>query len=437
MVIFLNINSVYSIIQLMKKLLLILIFLINLILPSFAIVDTEDKVKISLEEAMDLALNGNIELQEQRKNLGISQNDIKRANALKNPQVQSNLLVGRISKANSSQVGVMLPVEIAKRSARKSAAESGLNYTENKIKDYEFKLKQRVRTAYFNLILAKSQLKIMEDRKILLEDLLEISKNHSKDSPNYEIELLQADMRLKKQLVQINKSKADVKTAQYTFNKVLNLENNMNLYDVKEESVFSEAFFTNLELPAYEDLIEYAFSHRYDIKMAQARLDKTKKDITIALRKRVPDLYISGGYAFAHDGTPGAFVGAGLDIPSLYTYTPEIQNAKLEYEKAQLGYNSITNITKNIISTNYDKFIMAQENVGYYNSMIDESKRILDLSKQRYQKGQTTITNLIIIEHSHQDLLKEFLNSMGVYYNAYISLLTELGMENFSIDVDL
>lgn len=411
--------------------------MINLVLPSFAIVDAEEKVKISLEEAMDLALKGNIELQEQRKNLGISQNDIKRANALKNPQVQSNLLVGRISKANSSQVGVMLPVEIAKRSARKSVAEAGLDYTENKIKDYEFKLKQRVRTAYFNLILAKSQLKIMEERKILLEDLLEISKNRSKDSPNYEIELLQADMRLKKQYVQINKSKADVKTAQYTFNKVLNLENNMNLYDAKEESIFSERFFTNLELPDYDELIAYAFSHRYDIKMAEARLEKTKRDITLALRKRVPDLYVGGGYAFMDNGTSGAFVGAGLDIPVLYTYTPEIQNAKLEYEKAQLGYNSIINITKNIISTNYDKFIMAQENVGYYNSMIDESKRILDLSKQRYQKGQTTITNLIIVEHSHQDLLKEFLNSMGAYYNAYISLLTELGMENFSIDVDL
>lgn len=53
--------------------------------------------------------------------------------------------------------------------------------------------------------------------------------------------------------------------------------------------------------------------------------------------------------------------------------------AKLEYEKAQLEHNSIINITKNIISTNYDKFIMAQENVGYYKSIIDESKRILDL----------------------------------------------------------
>ena len=260
----------------MRKLIVLFSIFFLLSLSAFAIVDSEDKLKVTLEEAMDLALKGNIELQEQRKNLGISQNDIKKANALKNPQLQSNLLVGRIAKANSSQVGVMLPVEIAKRSARKSAAKSGLDYTENKIKDYEFKLKQRVRTAYFNLILAKSHLKIMEDRKELLEDLLEISKNHSKDSPNYEIEVLQADMRLKKQFVQINKAKADVKTAQYTFNKVLNLENNMNLYDVKEESVFSQAFYTNLELPSYEELISYAFSHRYDIKMAQARLEKTK-----------------------------------------------------------------------------------------------------------------------------------------------------------------
>ncbi len=59
--------------------------------------------------------------------------------------------------------------------------------------------------------------------------------------------------------------------------------------------------------------------------------------------------------------------------------------AKLEYEKAQLEHNSIINITKNIISTNYDKFIMAQENVGYYKSIIDESKRILDLSKQKHK----------------------------------------------------
>ena len=53
------------------------------LLPANAITDANtdsDKYKITLQEAIDMALAGNIELQEQRKNLGISQNDIKAAN---------------------------------------------------------------------------------------------------------------------------------------------------------------------------------------------------------------------------------------------------------------------------------------------------------------------------------------------------------------------
>ena len=244
-------------------------------------------------------------------------------------------------------------------------------------------------------------------------------------------------MRLKKQLVQINRAKASVRTAQYNFNKVLNLENNLTLYDAQEDSVFGQAFFTQLELPDYTELESVAFKNRYDIKMAAAKVVKARKEITVVAKQRIPDLYLSGGYAFAHDGTPGAYVGAGLDIPALYNYSPEIKNAKLQYEKAQLEYNSIINITKNVIHTNYDKFVIAQENVEHYKSILDESNRILSLSKQRYQKGKTPLTNLIVVEHSHQELLNEFLAAMGVYYNAYIALLQEVGLDNFTIDIDL
>ena len=384
-----------------------------------------------------MALEGNIELQEQRKNLGISEYAVKKAAAFKNPQFQSNLLMGPIAKGNSSQIGLMLPVEVLKRGERKKAALSELDYTQNKIKDYEFKLKLRVRTSYFNLLVAKSELKILEERKELLEELLEISKKKPKSSQNYEIDVLQADMRLKKILVQINRAQANIRTAQYSFNKVLNLANNPTLYDSKEDSVFGQEFFTKLELPSYDELEEVAFHNRYDIKMAESKIIKAKRDLSVVTKQRIPDLYISGGYAFAHDGTSGAYVGAGVDIPSLYLYTPEIKSAKLELDKAQLEYNSIINITKNVIHTNHDKFIMAQENVEHYKDILDESNKILNLSKQRYKKGQTSLTNLIIVEHSHQELLNEFIDAMKEYYNAYMALLQELGLDNWTIDIDL
>lgn len=427
----------------MKKLLVIAFLMLNISLPSFAVDSTQlahsdaDRYKISLEQAINMALDGNIELQEQRKNLGISQNNVKKANALKNPQFQSNLLMGPIAKGNSSQVGLMLPIEVTKRGARKKAALADLSYTENKIKDYEFKLKLRVRTSYFNLLVAKSELKIMQDRRELLEDLLDIAKGKPKSSPNYEIEVLQADMKLKKQDVNINRAKIDIRTAQYNFNRVLNLANNPTLYDVQDYSIFGQEFYTQLNLPSYEDLETVAIKNRYDIKMSEDKILKAKKDLEVITRQRIPDLYLSGGYAFAHDGTSGAFVGAGVDIPALYRYTPEIKNAKLEYDKAQLEYNSIINITKNVIHTNYDKFIMAQENVGHYKEIVEESNKILNLSKQRYRKGKTSLANLIIVEHSHQELLNEYLEAVRAYYNAYIALLQEIGMDNFTIDIDL
>ena len=413
----------------MKKIFitLVLIFFTN---PIFAI--EENASKISLEEAINLALKGNIELQEQRKNLGISEYSIKKANALKNPQLQSNLLMGPIARGNSSQVGLMLPIEIAKRGARKKVALSEFEYTDNKIKDYEFKLKLRIRTAYFDLLVAKTELKILEERKELLEELLEITKQK-----NNEIDALQADMKLEKILVQINRAKANIRTAQYDFNKILNLENNFLFYDTKEETVFSAEFFTKLELPPYENLEQIALENRYDIKMAQNKITQAKNTLSSVARQRVPDLYLAGGYAFAHDGTSGAYVGAGIDIPSLYLYTPEIKSAKLELDKTQLEYNSIVNITKNIIHTNQDKFIMAQENVEHYKKILDKSQKILNLSKQQYKKDKSNLVNLIVVEHSHQELLKEFLDTMKEYYNSYIALIQELGLDNLTIDIDL
>ena len=129
--------------------------------------------------------------------------------------------------------------------------------------------------------------------------------------------------------------------------------------------------YTKIKLPSYEELEAIAFNNRYDIKMSESKIVKAKRDLAVVTKQRIPDLYVAGGYAFAHDGTSGAYVGAGVDIPSLYRYTPEIESAKLELDKAQLEYNSIINITKNVIHTNHDKFIMAQENVEHYKSILD------------------------------------------------------------------
>ena len=85
----------------MKKILTLIVIIFAIVAPVNA-----EVVRISADEAVQLALENNLTLQSKRKEVDILKQEVKMANALKNPQLQANILTGSISKANSSQAGV-------------------------------------------------------------------------------------------------------------------------------------------------------------------------------------------------------------------------------------------------------------------------------------------------------------------------------------------
>ena len=102
----------------MKKILLSILCFIFLT----QVAGYSEVVHISLDEAVSLAIDKNLDIKSKRKKAEELKQDIKIANALKNPQFQSNFLIGRVTRGNSSQFGLALPVEVAKRGIRKKIA---------------------------------------------------------------------------------------------------------------------------------------------------------------------------------------------------------------------------------------------------------------------------------------------------------------------------
>ena len=84
----------------MKKIVILFTIFIITFLPANA-----DIVKISADDAVHLALENNLELQAKRKEIDILKQEVKMANALKNPQIQSTVLMGNIGRSNASQAG--------------------------------------------------------------------------------------------------------------------------------------------------------------------------------------------------------------------------------------------------------------------------------------------------------------------------------------------
>lgn len=409
----------------MKKILALIVIIFAIIAPVNA-----EVVRISADEAVQLALENNLTLQSKRKEVDILKQEVKMANALKNPQLQANILTGSISKANSSQAGVALPIEISKRGVRKRAAIARLNRIEDQIRQEELNLKIDVMSAYFDVVYMKTIVAILKQREELFKEMEIVANSKPKNSLNYEIEKLQSDMKHKKQVILLNKAKADLLCAQFHLNEVLNLKNaNSVMYDARETSLFQEHIsLLAIEIPEYKKIEDIAMKYSYSIRISDDNIAISKAELKQAKHLVIPDLTVAGGYAYSSDGkAQGAFVGGSLDMPLLYTYRPEVNRAKIILERAKIDRVSFENQLKFALKQDYNKFKYAKENMNYYKDILKDSETILQMSRDRYAKGQTVLLNVFIIENSHKDILNEYIDAMQIYYRAYLELMHNVG----------
>lgn len=131
----------------------------------------------------------------------------------------------------------------------------------------------------------------------------------------------------------------------------------------------------------------------------------------------------------------GAYAGANIvNIPLFYTFQPEIQNAKMQLEQAQLKYNSVENKALNDLQSAYEKFITAQINLNYYNdNLLKNSKDMIKAAKKNYAEGKSSLTTLIVMEQSYRSINAGYIYALADYYNCWINFLREVNVEHFDL----
>lgn len=413
----------------MKKIVITLFLLFSICLPS-----SSQVVHITLDNAVNLALENNLDLKSKRKKAEELQQEIKIANALKNPRFESNFLIGRVTRGNSSQFGLSVPVEVAKRGIRKKIAQTNLDIVEKEIKASEHDIKIEIMKNYFNILYLKSVVLIFQEREKLFKNLKTIAEQKSKKYVNYDVDILQADMKYKRQLVYLNKAKADLLIAQFKLNDTINIKNSENMYDTIEESLFiNDLSLLNLTLLPYQTIEDTAMKYSYSLAIAESNITKSEQEVTQAKRQRIPNLTIGGGTAYqtAHqtggDSLPGAYIAIGADIPILYSYSPDIKKAKIVLERSNIDKDSFENHLRYALKQDYNEFKYAKANMEHYKNILSESQKLMTTYSKRYEKGQTSLQNFIQVETMHQETLKDYIGAAQAYYDSYLNLMHNVG----------
>ena len=275
--------------------------------------------------------------------------------------------------------------------------------------------------------------------------MLELAKEKHKEGAVSQIDVLQAQLLLNQMITEVNSAKYNVKTALYEFNKVINCPD--VFYDTIEDSFTSDYKpllipKPDAKMPDFESISTEAINNRYDIKIALQEIEVAEKNLLVVLRKKIPDIEITGGYSYQNPGQSGdgifkngAFVGANLvNIPLLYNYAPEIKNAKLELNQAHLNYASVENKAMNDLKKTYEKFLTAQINLNNYNEqLLTSSEELIKESRKSYREGETDLTTLITMEESYRMIMIAHTYALADYYNAWNAFIREVNNEQFTI----
>ena len=419
----------------MKRFLLTLTIIAILQLSAFAQV-----VNVDLDKMIEIGLEHNCDLKIKKLELEAAKKDIKIANRLQNPEIQSNIVMGNVALGNSSQAGVALPIEILKRGVRKKAAIEAYSIKETELKQAEHNFKLQIMQAYFDVLHAKSVYDIQEQRLKLFKDLVQITTDKPK-YPAYEIDNLKADIQYAQQKIEVNRAKANMLAKQFELNKILNTGDDSVMYDTKEASLLGNWAFLNIKIPEYDFLENVALQYSYMIKISEKTISQSEYEVTLAKRNRIPDITIGGGYAWqVHPNVPnklgGAYVGGGMNLPILYNFTPEIQKAEIFLERSKASKKAYEHQLKYELKKDYNIFKYSAENMEYSKKILEESNRIVKLSTDGYITGKNSYTDLVINENGHQEVLSQYLNAMSRHFYSYLELMQDIG-HDILIEEDL
>ncbi len=423
----------------MKKILLLLFFLSSNV---FAIV--EDK-SISLVQAIDLALNTNPQIKILNLDIETSKNDIKIANKLQNPSIGTFQNIGSVAKGNPQQLGVDYTIEILKRGKRKNQAQSKVQSNINNEKFQEQMLILEVKKAYINLLLKKTNLKIVEEQKNLSLELMKTISLEVDKGSIPKTELIQAKIDYNRNQMYSRIAKSEVIYAQNAFNTILN-SSDIN-YDTKEDFLdnnYQKLLTLDPKVNlSFEKIKNYTLANRFDLKALNQDVKSAELNLKTVKSYLIPDVELQGGYGYLTPGisdsgsyTQGAYGAINItNIPLVYHYQPEIKNAKHEIDKAKLKREDLEiDIIRNITDA-YEKYTIAKNNLNFYNEeLLVNSKELLETSKKSLDNKQIDLTSYLVSKKLYLELILGYNETLGEYYTSYAELLGTMCAQNLELE---
>ena len=393
-------------------------------------------VRITLEEAVQLAIAHNHSLKAARTTIPQSQALEITANLRPNPVLLADaqfipifspnqLNADTINQTSQFDLGISYLIERGgKRQHRLQAARDQTAVTQSLVTDAERGLTFSVASQFVNALLADANL------QLALEDLKSFQSTVDISGERYRAgDISQGDyLKIKLQLLQFQTDVSTAKLAKVqalaSLRELLGYDAVPADYDVAGDLAYQSLTFKE------EDLEAMALRQRPDLRAAQQGVTAAKSQYSLAQANGKRDVGLTFDYSHV-GGISGATGFFSMEIPIFNRNQGEIARTRYAIDQSQETATAASEIVMTDVKNAYEGVQANDQVVRLYRSgYLDQAKESRDISEYAYKRGAASLLDFLDAERSYRATQLAYRQSLASYMLALEQLREAVGMRN-------
>lgn len=413
-----------------------------------------EKMKLNLEQALEIAVKNNPKLQAMLKERDIAAANLTIAEARLNPTLISDN--GLAEK--TYRLGIEKTIELgSKRAKRIQLAERNRERVEADISLAKLNLRTELRLAYTELFILQEKHKCFEDIVKLTDTLYNIANKREQSGDISKLDTLQVEMSKLNAHNEVENIKTQATEAQNKLNSLLQqnldtelyLENpsqiNLIAQDLKKcedfhkilsdkESQLSLSIISKQEIEKdfLSKLFKTAFHNRPEMKQNQSSQESNQKELELAKANRIPNLSITMGPDLVTNpsgaNSTGVFIIGNMQLPLLYRNEGQIQAAQARTNKLLQEKESLKNQIELEVANAYNRINTNQAKLKRFEEDLSPTAELINEKSLRcFAEGKCPV---IIAINAGQSLINtriNHLNTVADYQNSISELERTIG----------
>lgn len=387
------------------------------------------ELNFNLKQAVEFALRNNGSLKALREEKGVHEAARLKAGLFPNPVLELDGTTGEFTGSrfeNSLWVGVSQELPTAgKKGKRRDVAEKELEGFVWQVENSGRILSEEVKTAYFELLLARKRMELADRSAGLGNQLLDVTKQRFEagDIPELEVNLARVEA--------LRSEGRRTDAEQVLIPAKVRLLSLMGL-PPSDSADFSGSLEGAPFAGKLPELKALALANRPDIKALQAESAKGDADVALARAERIPNVTVGVGYQRENSAidvsgeeirTRDNLIGLKLSmpIPLFDRNQAGVREAVARRSSAEIRYQSARQTVERETEAAFERLRSAEKSLSIYaRDIIPQLEENLKLMQEAYRIGEVGILAVIDEQKKFFEVNDGYLSAL---YNRQAALI--------------